>query len=112
MVFACLGAVLDGAIFGDHCSLVIDTTVMSSIASGCDHTEHVRTQLPYAVVAMMVAAGVGYGWVAFSGGSSVWLAYPVGVLLMWLWLRVVGREVSSAPPEEPPTEASAVEAEA
>jgi len=44
-----LGAVLDGAIFGDHCSPISDTTIMSSIASSCDLIDHVRTQLPYSL---------------------------------------------------------------
>ncbi len=44
-----LGAVLDGAIFGDHCSPISDTTIMSSIASSCNLIEHVRTQLPYSL---------------------------------------------------------------
>ncbi|MHC4585818.1 MAG: Na+/H+ antiporter NhaC family protein [Planctomycetota bacterium] len=44
-----LGAVLDGAIFGDHCSPISDTTIMSSIASSCDLMQHVRTQLPYSL---------------------------------------------------------------
>jgi len=44
-----LGAVLDGAIFGDHCSPISDTTIMSSMASSCDLIEHVRTQLPYSL---------------------------------------------------------------
>ena len=99
----------DGAIFGDHCSLVSDTTVMSSIASGCDHTEHVRTQLPYALVAMIVAAVAGYGWVAYSGGSMSWLAYPVGIALLWGWLLMVGKEVGEA--EEPTPDAPSTEIE-
>ncbi|UCC97329.1 MAG: hypothetical protein JSW66_15965 [Phycisphaerales bacterium] len=45
-----IGAVLDGAIFGDHCSPISDTTIMSSIASSCDLIEHVRTQLPYSLL--------------------------------------------------------------
>jgi Na+/H+ antiporter NhaC len=44
-----VGAVLDGAIFGDHCSPISDTTIMSSIATSCDLIEHVRTQLPYSL---------------------------------------------------------------
>ena len=60
-------AVLDGAIFGDHCSPVSDTTVLSSIASGCDHIDHVRTQIPYAFVCMGIAGLFGY------------LAIPLGV---------------------------------
>ena len=66
-----LGAVLDGAIFGDHCSPISDTTIMSSIASSCDLIEHVRTQLPYslfvAVLALLFAYlpsafGLAPGW--------------------------------------------------
>ena len=53
-------AVLDGAIFGDHCSPISDTTVLSSIAAACDHIDHVKTQIPYAVTAMTVAALLGY----------------------------------------------------
>jgi Na+/H+ antiporter NhaC len=50
-----LGAVLDGAIFGDHCSPISDTTIISSIASRCDHNQHVRTQLPYSLFVAVLA---------------------------------------------------------
>ena len=53
-------AVLDGAIFGDHCSPISDTTIMSSIASSCDHLDHVKSQIPYALVTMSVSAVFGY----------------------------------------------------
>ena len=46
-----IAAVLGGGVFGDHCSPISDTTAVSSIASGCDLLEHVRTQLPYALTA-------------------------------------------------------------
>jgi len=46
-----LSAILGGGVFGDHCSPISDTTILSSLASGCDHIEHVRTQIPYALVA-------------------------------------------------------------
>jgi len=46
-----LSAVLGGGVFGDHCSPISDTTLLSSLASGCDHLEHVRTQIPYALCA-------------------------------------------------------------
>lgn len=51
-----VAAVLSGGIFGDHCSPISDTTIISSLASATDHIEHVRTQIPYAVVAGGVAA--------------------------------------------------------
>jgi len=76
LLLMCFGAVLDGAIFGDHCSPISDTTVMSSIASSVDHVDHVRTQFPYAATSMLAAAGFGYVGVAF--GLPVWSAYLFG----------------------------------
>ena len=51
---ATLAAVLGGSVFGDHCSPISDTTVLSSMASGADHIDHVRTQLPYALLAAVI----------------------------------------------------------
>ena len=57
-----IAAVLSGGIFGDHASPISDTTIVSSLASASDHIEHVRTQLPYALVAAAIAAlGPGTG---------------------------------------------------
>lgn len=60
-----IGAVISGGVFGDHCSPISDTTIISSLAAGCDHIDHVRTQLPYALLAGIVALGMflvaGYG---------------------------------------------------
>lgn len=50
-----IAAVLGGGIFGDHCSPISDTTIISSMASACDHIDHVRTQIPYALVAGGIA---------------------------------------------------------
>jgi Na+/H+ antiporter NhaC len=55
-----LSSILDGAIFGDHCSPVSDTTIMSSISSSCDHIHHVRTQMPYSLVVAALALVCGY----------------------------------------------------
>jgi len=55
-----VSAILGGSVFGDHCSPISDTTVMSSMASGADHVDHVRTQLPYALLAASTACLVGY----------------------------------------------------
>ncbi len=52
-----IGAVISGGVFGDHCSPISDTTIISSMAAGCDHIEHVRTQLPYALVSAVIAMG-------------------------------------------------------
>jgi len=51
-----VAAVLGGGLFGDHCSPISDTTMIASMASACDHIDHVRTQLPYALTAALVAA--------------------------------------------------------
>ncbi len=74
-----IGAILDGAIFGDHCSPISDTTIMSSIGSGCDHVHHVRTQLPYCLVVAGLALCLGYvpaamgvsPWIGVAGGAAV-----------------------------------------
>ncbi len=74
-----VAAILDGSIFGDHCSPISDTTIMSSTASACDHLDHVRTQMPYALVVAAVALAVGYlpvalglpNWAALLGGIAV-----------------------------------------
>jgi len=50
-----LGAVISGGVFGDHCSPISDTTIISSMATGCDHVEHVKTQLPYALFSGLIA---------------------------------------------------------
>ncbi|MEE2658786.1 MAG: Na+/H+ antiporter NhaC family protein [Candidatus Latescibacterota bacterium] len=79
-------AVLDGAIFGDHCSPISDTTVLSSVAASCDHLDHVKTQVPYAVVAMMAAAVPGYIGTAYA--YPAWVGLLLGVLTVCgvLWL--------------------------
>ncbi len=87
-----LGAVLAGAIFGDHCSPISDTTVLSSAAAGCDHIDHVGTQAPYAFVVAAAALLVGYipiGW-----GVPVWLCLPIGVAVAIAIPRLLGRVIN------------------
>jgi tetracycline resistance efflux pump len=57
----CIAPVLSGGIFGDHCSPISDTTILSSTASGCDHMDHVATQMPYAML-FALAALAGFLW--------------------------------------------------
>ena len=79
VLYSSVSCVLAGAVWGDHCSPISDTTILSSMASGCDHIEHVRTQLPYAVSVGTVALflgtlPVGFGlpwWGALLGGGGV-----------------------------------------
>jgi Na+/H+ antiporter NhaC len=89
IVMACLAAVLDGAIWGDHCSPISDTTILSSTASGCPHLAHVKTQIPYAMLAMFAAGTVGY--VGVTMGLSVGLSYLAGTAIMLGCLFIFGR---------------------
>ncbi len=89
VVFGSIGSVLAGAIMGDHCSPISDTTVLSSTASSCDHVDHVRTQLPYAILVGVVAALVGSVPSAF--GVPAWACLLVGAVVLFVFLRVVGR---------------------
>ena len=74
-----IAAVLSGSLFGDHCSPISDTTIMSSMAAGCNHIEHVKTQLPYALVA---AAGsfITYLIVGFADMSAA-IALPIAIVV-------------------------------
>ncbi len=64
-------AILDGAIFGDHCSPISDTTILSSAASSCDHMAHVRTQAPYSLLVAALALVLGY--IPAAQGAPWWL---------------------------------------
>lgn len=86
-------SVLAGAIFGDHCSPISDTTVLSSMASGCDHVDHVRTQLPYALVVAVV--GIFIGNIATAYGLPAPVALILGGLALYFMLRTFGRPVDS-----------------
>ena len=91
LLLASLGAVLAGAIFGDHCSPISDTTIMSAQASGCDVMAHTLTQLPYALLAGGVAILLGTlpaGW-----GVSPWLLVPLQFAALALFMRRFGRRV-------------------
>jgi len=81
-----VSAVLAGSIFGDHCSPISDTTVLSSTASACDHVDHVRTQLPYALVVAAVALVCGYLPAGYGLSPFLGLAAGAGVLALFLFL--------------------------
>ncbi len=85
-----MGAILDGAIVGDHCSPISDTTIMSSIASSCDHLHHVRTQFPYSVLVAGVAIVFGYIPAGFFDVPS-WICLLAATLCMAVMIRVMTR---------------------
>jgi Na+/H+ antiporter NhaC len=86
---ATIGAVLAGAIFGDHCSPISDTTILSSLASGCNHMAHVTTQMPYAL--FVAAASIICGTLPVGFGLSVWLALPLGAGVLVVGLLALGK---------------------
>jgi Na+/H+ antiporter NhaC len=90
ILYSSVSCVLAGAVWGDHCSPISDTTVLSSIASGCNHIEHVRTQLPYALLVGLVAIVIG----TVPGGYGVppWVSLLVGGVILYVVLRLRGRQ--------------------
>jgi Na+/H+ antiporter NhaC len=98
MVVVSISAVLEGSIFGDHCSPISDTTVLSSVASGCDHIDHVRTQLPYALCTAAVAILCGYLPLLLVPGWSAGAALLTGALALLALLVGLGRREASSPP--------------
>ncbi len=89
IIYITIASILAGAVWGDHCSPISDTTILSSMASGCDHIEHVRTQIPYAFLAGGFAMIVGIIPVSF--GLSPWLAIIISATGMFLALQWKGK---------------------
>jgi Na+/H+ antiporter NhaC len=92
-----IASVLSGSVFGDHCSPISDTTIMSSMSAGCDHIDHVKTQIPYALTVMLVAAVFGYLPTGF--GAPFWATIPLGLVAVVVPIYLFGRR--SRRPDEP-----------
>jgi Na+/H+ antiporter NhaC len=86
-----VSSVMAGAVFGDHCSPISDTTVLSSMSSACDLVDHVNTQLPYALVIAAVALVVGEIPAAFDFIHPVW-GLLVGLVILYFILRIFGED--------------------
>lgn len=80
MLLPSLAAVLAGAVFGDHCSPISDTTILSSTGAGCDHMDHVMTQLPYALTAAGVSA-IGFLMLGITGNTFISLLVVMIIML-------------------------------
>lgn len=87
-----ISAVLTGAIFGDHCSPISDTTILSSMGAGCNHIDHVSTQIVYAL--SVCAISIVFGYIAVSLGVSIWLSLLSGMIAVALLVRIVGKRVN------------------
>jgi len=90
---ATIGSVLAGAVFGDHCSPISDTTVLSSQASGCDHLAHVWTQMPYALTVGFVT--IVFGTIPVGFGIPWWICMPTGTVALVVIVMMIGRTVDS-----------------
>ena len=85
-----IGAVLEGSIFGDHCSPISDTTIMSSMASGSDHIDHVRTQAPYAATVALITIILCY--IPAGLGASPFIMIPVSMVILGGFLFTFGQK--------------------
>ena len=83
-------AVLTGAIFGDHCSPISDTTIMSSMGAGCNHIDHVNTQMPYALFTDVIT--VLFGYIPAGLGIPVYIVLPIALLATFIGIHVLGKK--------------------
>lgn len=87
LLLPALSAVLAGAVFGDHCSPISDTTILSSTGAGCNHIDHVSTQLPYALIAAAIATT---GYIVLGITGSIWLGLIVVCIVLVVLFTIWG----------------------
>ena len=97
-VITATSGVLTGAIFGDHCSPISDTTILSSMGTSCNHIDHVQTQIYYAIFVAVIAILFGYIPVGF--GIAWYICIPVAIIVMYIGLKVIGEKVDFEEIEE------------
>ena len=93
-----ISAVLTGSIFGDHCSPISDTTILSSMGAGCNHIDHVRTQMPYALFVGAIA--ILFGYIPAGFGLPIYLIMPVAFMVMFIGIQIFGKSVDIDENEE------------
>lgn len=84
-----ISAVLTGAIFGDHCSPISDTSILSSMGSNCDLIKHITTQFPYAITICIISI---FSYIITALGLNVWITLALGSLSVILIVRFVGKK--------------------
>ena len=97
-IIVCISAVLTGSIFGDHCSPISDTTILSSMGAGCNHIDHVRTQMPYSLFVASIA--ILFGYIPAGFGLNIYLILPVAFLVMFIGIQIIGKSVDIDENEE------------
>ena len=86
-----VASVMAGAVMGDHCSPISDTTIMSSLSSQCNHLQHVSTQMPYALTVGSTA--LAFGFLPTALGLPSWVAFFIAFATLGLIVRVVGKKI-------------------
>jgi Na+/H+ antiporter NhaC len=94
ILLGAVSSVLAGSVWGDHCSPISDTTILSSMASSCDHIDHVRTQIPYALLVGVV--GMVVGDIPTAYGLSPWISIVLGSAILFGVLYVFGQREDPA----------------
>lgn len=90
LLYSSISSILAGSVWGDHCSPISDTTILSSLASGCDHIDHVRTQLPYAL--FTGAAAIVLGSIPTGFGLPWWVSMFVGISVVIMVVKMLGKD--------------------
>ncbi len=85
-----VSAVLAGSVLGDHCSPISDTTILSSLASSCNHINHVRTQMPYALT--VGGVGIFFGTIPAAYGVSPLILFPLNILILFAIVHFAGKK--------------------
>lgn len=90
-VIVSTSAVLTGAIFGDHCSPISDTTILSSMGAGCSHIEHVKTQMWYAL--FVAAITILFGYIPAGFGLPIYIVLPMSCVALFIGVMIFGKKV-------------------
>jgi Na+/H+ antiporter NhaC len=99
LILGTVSSVLAGSVWGDHCSPISDTTILSSMGAGCDHIAHVRTQMPYALVIGVV--GMLVGDIPTAYGLSPWISLAVGTAVIVGGVLLFGKRSDWQPAAAP-----------
>jgi Na+/H+ antiporter NhaC len=90
-VIVSTSAVLTGAIFGDHCSPISDTTILSSMGAGCNHIAHVNTQMWYSL--FIAAITILFGYIPAGFGLAWYIVLPISILAVYIGIQILGKSV-------------------
>lgn len=93
-VIVSTSAVLTGAIFGDHCSPISDTTILSSMGAGCNHIDHVKTQLWYSL--FVAAVTILFGYIPAGFGLPIYVVLPMALVALFIGVMIFGKKVEEA----------------